>query len=121
MRTTCSSIAPAYPRPSTTPARWWATPQGAEYLADEDEEFRELVRDTQGPTEDDLMDAATIQDSGRGYGVSVEGKWLGRFDDMDEALDAIADDGYTGDIYVINDHGNVTLVDENGNEFKSWV
>lgn len=67
-----------------------------------------------------------IQDNTRGgYDVGSEGKFIGHYDDMDEALAVIDQwmkkNQYFPNIFFVNDHGNVSHIDQKGNEIQSIV
>lgn len=57
--------------------------------------------------------------------VSFCNKTLGQFNEHDERMAAIKqameDAQFWPNIYSINDHGNVSLLDSEGNEIKGWV
>lgn len=74
----------------------------------------------------EMETGVVIQDNTRGgYDVGSEGKHLGHFDDMDEALAAIEQwmkkNQYFPNIFFVNDHGNVSHIDKDGNEIQSIV
>lgn len=77
------------------------------------------------PDRDDLEDAAVIEDSRGGYDLSFTGKFIRTFGDFDDALKAanreMKRQKYWPDIYYINDHGNVDLLDARGKSLRSWV
>jgi len=77
-------------------------------------------------SEEEMQSGYIISDARRGgYSVSHEGKSVGSYDDMDEALDAIEDamkrSNFFPNVYYVNDHGNVDLLDGDGNTIKSRV
>jgi hypothetical protein len=57
--------------------------------------------------------------------VSFCGKSLGQFNEHDEHLAAIKqamdEAKFWPNIYSVNDHGNVSLLNSDGNEIKGWV
>lgn len=67
-------------------------------------------------------ECATINDKDE---VFFCGKLLGKFPDRDEAFAAIREAmdaaKYWPNIYSVNDHGNVTLHDSQGNHIRDWV
>lgn len=73
------------------------------------------------PQEDDCI----ISDSRNGYTVKCELDHLGEFPDMDDALKAVNDwmekKKFYPNIYFINDHGNIDLIDREGNIIDSRV
>ena len=77
------------------------------------------------PSGAELRDSVVIGDSRRGYSVSAEGRHLGEFQDWDDAVEAarrwMDRESYWPDLYYVNDHGNLSLLDEKGDKVKSWV
>lgn len=77
-------------------------------------------------TEPDYENDAFIQDvvSG-GYDVSLAGKHIGHFDEMNVALYNLKTEtersNYFPTIWFISDHGNYWPIDENGNEIKTSI
>jgi len=75
-------------------------------------------------TEPDYENDAFIQDvvSG-GYDVSVSGKHIGHYDEMNVALYNLKKEtersNYFPTIWFVSDHGNYWPIDENGNEIKN--
>lgn len=68
----------------------------------------------------------TIQDTPRGYDVYCEGAIIARdCADWDEAWDEMLAwmnrNHYYPDVYHVNDHGNVDLLDGDGNVVEGWV
>lgn len=69
---------------------------------------------------DDMSDIQPSEDDGfikdltrGGYGASVDGKFIGNFDDRDDAEEAIRDaagPNFSPNIWFIDDHGGVELV-----------
>lgn len=123
---------------------WWGGTGGAEYIADEDDEFRREVLgeeddeddedDDEDPEDDDddvfsddeMREGYTISDGREGgYDVSHEGKHFGDFDSIEDAISEIEvqmkRDNFYPNIYYVNDHGNIDLLDAQGNPIKSRV
>ena len=77
-------------------------------------------------TEPDYENDAFIQDvvSG-GYDVSVSGKHIGHYDEMNVALYNLKKEtersNYFPTIWFVSDHGNYWPIDENGNEIKTSI
>ena len=78
------------------------------------------------PTARTLSDNAAISE-GRGgkYDVSLEGRYRKTVSSMDTALSWLDEEfdriGVYYDVYFVNDHGNVDLIDTQGNIIASWV
>jgi len=77
-------------------------------------------------SEEEMREGYVISDAKRGgYDVSHEGKSIGHFADKDAALDDISErmekDKFFPNIYYVNDHGNVDLLDEDGKILESKV
>jgi len=66
-----------------------------------------------------------IEDTRNGCTVSCEGKYLGTHANFDLAFTAgcawMEAHGYYPDVYHVNDHGNVDLLDDEGNVVEGWV
>lgn len=67
-----------------------------------------------------------ITDNTRGgYDVSAEGKFIDNFAEWDEAMNAVTQwmkqHQYFPNVFFVNDHGNVTHIDKDGNEINSIV
>jgi hypothetical protein len=81
-----------------------------------DEDYQQMLLDFE------TGECAVIHDNGS---VSFCRKKLGQFNEHDERIAAItqAMDSaqFWPNIYSVNDHGNVSLLDGNGNEIKGWV
>lgn len=90
---------------------------------DEDEEDDEDEDDAF--SEDEMREGYVISDARGGVTVAHSGKHLGSYDDTDEALEAIAkhmkSSNFYPNIYYVNDHGNVDLLDGDGNVIESRV
>jgi hypothetical protein len=112
----------------------------------ETDETEELEEDDElpAPDEADLREAYVVRDKRRGLGYEVvyDGKVLdpgvvstfvrGRQTSLPRVLDSLTDaariaskhmenGNYFPDIYYVNERGNVTLLDKDGNEVRSWV
>jgi hypothetical protein len=107
---------------------------GDEEESDEDDEEDEDEPEEEEEEEEDdtfsdesMAEGYVISDgrSGEGYVVVHEHKHFGNYDDMDDALDAIEaamkHDNFYPNIYYVNDHGNVDLIDSEGNTIESRV
>ena len=94
---------------------------------DEEEESEEGEEDDEDVFSDEEMaQGYVISDArGGGYAVAHEHKFLDTYSDMDSALDAIEQamerDKFYPNVYYVNDHGNVDLLDGDGNTIKSRV
>lgn len=96
--------------------------------AEEDDEEEEKEDEDSEEDDNDVfsreeMDEGYVISDKRGGGYSVS--HLGSFSDMDDALEAIEKDmkrsNVYPNIYYVNDHGNVDLLDKDGNSIKSRV
>lgn len=86
----------------------------------EDDEENDLFSD------EEMAGGYVISDSRQGgYEVAHEHKHVGHYEDMDDALEAIEaamkSGNYYPNIYYVNDHGNVDLLDASGNVIESRV
>lgn len=108
-------------------------------LEDDDEEEEDDEEEPGDPEqyeddedEDDVFSDAEMQqgfvisDGKRGgYDVVNEHRHFGHFREMDDALEAIEEamkrDNFYANIYYVNDHGNIDLLDSEGNSIKSRV
>lgn len=98
---------------------------------DDEEEEEGDFEDDDEPDDDafsaeEMRTGFTISDGRRGgYDVVHEHKHVGHYEDMDEALDAIEEEmersKFYPNIYYVNDHGNVDLLDGDGNVIESRV
>jgi hypothetical protein len=75
---------------------------------------------------EEMASGAVIRENRRGgYDVSFDGKHMGSHPDMADALRAINQrmhqHGYYPNIYFVNDHGNVDLLDSKGKILDSRV
>jgi hypothetical protein len=73
-----------------------------------------------------MQSGFVISDSRNGgYDVVSEHKHFGHYEDMDEALEAIEAEmkrsNFYPNVYYVNDHGNVDLLDSDGNVIESRV
>ena len=73
-------------------------------------------------------DAAVLSDSGTlgsKIALTFGGKFIDEYRDMDTALKQVKrlmdKEGYFPNIYYVNDHGNVSLLNDKGKELASWV
>ena len=95
---------------------------------EEDEDDEEPEEDDEDVFSDEEMQSGYVISDARnaeGYVVVHEHRHFGNYDDMDSALDAIDQamerDKFYGNVYYVNDHGNVDLLDGDGNTIKSRV
>ena len=99
---------------------------------EEDEEDEDDEEDQEEEDEDDIFSEEemrsgfVISDSRRGgYDVVNEHKHVGHYSDMDKALAAIETEmkrsNFYPNIYYVNDHGNVDLLDSDGAVLESRV
>lgn len=70
-------------------------------------------------------ECGVITDDGNSYAATFCGQRVAENLDFDQSLAAIKEamdemDFYP-DIYAVNDHGNVALIDRNGIELEAWV
>ncbi len=87
---------------------------------EEEEEDEDVFSD------EEMREGYVISDArGGGYDVSHDGKTIGHFPDKDAALDDIDERmekaKFFPNIYYVNDHGNVDLLDVEGKILKSRV
>lgn len=78
------------------------------------------------PTQGDLESNAVISTPAWGaVTIAVEGRQIGTATDFDDALAKLGAwmkrQGYYPSIYVVNERGNIELVDPEGNTIQSWV
>jgi hypothetical protein len=81
------------------------------------------------PDEDELRQSVVISDepmrSKWAYSVACEGKIIDHASEWDEAVQIAIDymdrEKYWPNLYHINDHGNISLLDKDGNEITGWV
>jgi len=75
--------------------------------------------------EAEMESGVVISDSRGGYALSAEGKHLDDFSDFGDALEAANDwmdeHNYWPNLYHVNDHGNVDLIDKDGNILNARV
>jgi hypothetical protein len=102
--------------------------QGANLQLEDEGEESDLGYDEDDPfhLESEMEDGIVIGDArGGGYSLGIMNKHAGDFSSVDEALAAAKSwmdkEGYWPNIFFVNDHGNVTLVDHEGKEVRSWV
>ena len=100
---------------------------------DEDEDEEEDDEEPEEPEEDDdsfsdesMAEGYVISDArGGGFDVVHEHKHVGHYRSMENALEEIAvymeQEKFFPNTYYVNDHGNVDLLDENGNTIESRV
>ena len=100
---------------------------------DEDEDEEEDDEEPEEPEEDDdsfsdesMAEGYVISDArGGGFDVVHEHKHVGHYRSMENALEKIAvymeQEKFFPNTYYVNDHGNVDLLDENGNTIESRV
>lgn len=86
----------------------------------EEEEEEEEIDFDEG-----MEDGYIISDKGRGVIVTQANKRVGAYADKDEAIKAINKhmerENFYPNVYYVNDHGNVDLLDENGDIIESRV
>lgn len=92
------------------------------------EEEMEEESSNHPPDEDELRESAVLSDTSYRGGTTAtwSGKSLGSFTEFDDALDALREraegEGYWPNLYYINDHGNVALLNwEDGSVIEDWV
>jgi hypothetical protein len=96
----------------------------------EEEELEEDDEPEDEEPEDDIFSAEEMQSGfvisdsrNGGYEVAHEHKHIGHYEDMDDALEAIEAEmkrsNFYPNIYYVNDHGNVDLLDGDGNVIES--
>ena len=96
---------------------------------DDEEEEDEGEEEEEGDdvfSDEEMVSGYVISDSRQGgYEVAHEHKHVGHYDDMAEALEAIEAEmkrsNFTPNVYYVNDHGNVDLLDASGNTIESRV
>jgi len=93
---------------------------------EEDEESEEEDDDEDVFSEDEMREGFIIADNTRGgYDLSHRYRHYGNYKTVESALKMIAQvterDKFYPNIYVINDHGNIDLIDEEGNVLESRV
>jgi len=95
-----------------------------EEFAEPDED--EPEEDDEAFSEEEMREGYVISDGRRGgYDVAHSGRSAGHYSSVEDALDAISDkmekDQFFPNIYFVNDHGNVDLIDANGKIIQSRV
>jgi hypothetical protein len=101
---------------------------------EEDDEDDEEPEDEDEPedgeddvfSDEEMAEGYVISDArGGGYAVVHEHKHVGQYKDMSKALKSIESaskrDGFYPNIYYVNDHGNIDLLDSEGNVIESRV
>jgi len=97
---------------------------------DEDEESEEEEEaeeeDEDAFSDEEMLEGYVVSDSrGGGYEVAHSHKHVGHYEDMEEAIQAIESEmkreNFYPNIYYVNDHGNVDLLDSEGNVIESRV
>jgi len=93
---------------------------------EEPEEEEPIDDEEEGFSDEEMAEGYVISDARRGgYDVAHEHKHVGHYSDMDDAVKAIGAEmkrkNFYPDIYYVNDHGNVSLLDKDGNEIDSRV
>ena len=87
-----------------------------EYDDEVDEDYQQMLGD--------LESGECVTISYRGT-VMFCNKMLGQFNEWDEQIaaaeKAMDEAKFWPNIYYVNDHGNVSLLDSDGNEIKGWV
>lgn len=79
-----------------------------------------------GDLRSELEDGIVIRDArGGGYSVTASGRFIDNGDDMREALRIAAAwakrNNYYPNLFYVNDHGNVDLINSRGRVLESWV
>jgi hypothetical protein len=91
---------------------------------DEEGDEEDSEPDDDAFSDEEMQSGYVISDARRGgYDVVHEHKHVGHYKDMDEALDAIDEEmersKFFPNVYYVNDHGNVDLLDGDGNVIES--
>jgi len=99
---------------------------GAAYKNQMDDEPYDIGDTDYFDWQQEMETGAVITDRTRGgYSVSVEGKHLDYYDNFDDALYSVKQwmdaSKYWPNIFFVNDHGNVTHIDNEGNGIQSIV
>lgn len=83
------------------------------------------MTDYEPPTQSDFEQSAVIGCDGYRVTASWCGTFLGQFEGEDEARETLLAKmeahQYWPDIYLVNDHGNVTLLNYKGEHLQGWV
>lgn len=99
---------------------------GEEDFYDEDDDL-EPIDDDEMDVQAEMETGIVISDAGwnRQYNVAAEGRQIADNVEMSEALAIVRDwmnrNSYWPNVFVVNDHGNVTQVTLDGKEIRSWV
>lgn len=120
-----------YDRPSQAKQVW---AELEEELADDEDDGDEEQFDDEGDEDDEddpfsdeeMIEGYVISDArGGGYTVMHSHKHVGNYRSVDAAVDAINSkmerEKFFPNIYYVNDHGNIDLLDSEGNSIKSRV
>jgi hypothetical protein len=103
---------------------------GANPVEEEGEEQCEVEEEGEEqcevPDDEELRTSATISDRrGGGYYAAFDGKQIGTYGSMNEAIGALnrkmQSTEYYPNIYYVNERGNVDLLDQRGVVLASWV
>ena len=75
---------------------------------------------------EEMDSGVVITDSGsRGYSVKADGNFLETTNDFDTAMEIalkwMKDNNFWPNLFYVNDHGNISMLDHKGNEIRSWV
>lgn len=99
----------------------WCIDNGVDFEEADDDESEQY----EYPDENEMMEAAVISDVRGRYNVQLASKFLGTFDDFGEAIEAVNhkmdQDRVWANVYHVNDHGNIDLVNQDGEVLASWV
>jgi hypothetical protein len=83
--------------------------------------FSEFIKINESNGPDD--DSCVISSNGYKYSVGCEGKFLGDFVEMEDALKFVKkwmdDNGYYPNLWFVSDHGNSWQIDIEGNEIEN--
>jgi hypothetical protein len=84
-----------------------------------------MTNDYQCPTQSELYESIAIDNKGDRYQAYYMRRLIAQGEDRDALFLSIRrwceKEHYWPDIYYVNDHGNVTLYDDKGNDVASWV
>lgn len=87
---------------------------------------RKPQKEYEYPDETEIDNSYVIQEPAWGdtSALAPGGKYMGRFENVDDAIEAIkkrmADDQYYPSVYRINERGNIDLLNYKGKVLASW-